>query len=60
MSPYGMVNRLISKIILTDDKIEIYYNYTDKFHALEKIQDFQIYNDKLEIKTYNFDIKAYI
>ena len=66
-----LIELLVKKIILYDDKIEIYYNYTDKKNTLDDIQGSSFYKDYFEQEITNtkfngedyivaYDIEAYI
>ena len=48
-----LIELLVKKIILYDDKIEIYYNYTDKKNTLDDIQGSSFYKDYFEQEITN-------
>lgn len=45
---------LIKKVVLFDDRIDIYYNYITKSPDGEEHQDFSFYSDFIEMKTTNY------
>ena len=66
-----LINLLTKKIIIYDDKIEIYYKYANKTDTLESVQGCPFYLDKIEKEIKNtkingenyimiFEINAYI
>ncbi len=66
-----LINLLTKKIIIYDDKIEIYYKYANKTDTLESVQECPFFIDKIEKKIKNtkingknyimiFEINAYV
>ena len=69
-TPEALVQLLIKKVIIYDDKVEIYYNYTNEKDTLDLLQECPFYieqisrtikNTKINRDDYelNFEISAY-
>ena len=54
--PYPMVKMLIKKVILFNDKIEIYYNYIENFSPDDNHQAFSFYKGFVDIGIQNKNI----
>lgn len=57
--PYAMVRMLINKVILYDDKVEIYYNYIENYKPDDKNhQAFSFYKEYADISVINRAVSA--
>ena len=66
-----IIQILVKKVIIYDDKVQIYFNYTNKSDPLDSIQEGPFYNLKIEKEIKNtqingknytlaFDINTYV
>ena len=55
--PRLMIDLLINKIVLYDDKIEIYYKYTDRSPDDDEQRDFSLYKQIITIKQNNTNLE---
>lgn len=53
-----LINLLTKKIIIYDDKIEIYYKYTNKTDTLDSVQECPFFVDKVEKEIKNTKING--
>ena len=69
--PEMLIRVLVKKILIYDDKVQIYFNYTNKSDPLDSIQEGPFYNLKIEKEIKNtqingknytlvFDINTYV
>ena len=57
-TPEALVQLLIKKVIIYDDKVEIYYNYTNEKDTLDLLQECPFYIDKISRTIKNTKING--